>query len=62
MKPGDEWTISLCRWHHARQHQIGEGSFESAYGIDMIALAYEFARLSPALQRYRAKQKKDAAR
>ena len=40
---------------------LGEPAFERVYMIDMKALAKEFADRSPALQRYFAKQKKDAA-
>ena len=47
LKPSDRWTISLCRDHHVEQHQIGEAAFEQRYGIDMRALAEEFARRSP---------------
>ena len=47
MKPSDRWTISLCREHHAEQHQIGEQAFEKCYGIDLVELAHGFARLSP---------------
>lgn len=46
-KPHDFFTISLCRDHHAEQHRIGEASFEKRHGIDMKALAYEFAKASP---------------
>lgn len=51
MKPGDDWTISLCHAHHAEQHQIGEPAFERKYNLDMKALAAEFAAKSPALRR-----------
>jgi hypothetical protein len=47
VKPSDAWTISLCRDHHAEQHQIGERAFEQRHSIDMKALAAEFARKSP---------------
>jgi hypothetical protein len=47
MKPSDRWCISLCREHHAEQHRIGERAFETAAGINMKALAEEFARKSP---------------
>ena len=50
-KPGDQWTISLCLWHHMQQHEEGEPIFQKIHGIDMIALAKEFAAKSP----YRAK-------
>ena len=46
-KPSDKWTISLCRFHHAEQHRIGERAFEDKYSISMAALAMEFARRSP---------------
>lgn len=47
MRPGDYWTISLCRSCHARQHQIGERSFEEETGIDMKWLARQFVNVSP---------------
>lgn len=50
MKPGDQWTISLCggpEGHHTEQHRIGEPEFERRHGIDMKALAREFAQRSP---------------
>ena len=47
IKPGDQWTISLCSSHHLNQHRWGEAWFEQAYLIDMKALAQEFARKSP---------------
>ena len=47
MKPGDQWVISLCMEHHATQHNAGESQFEKVYGIDMKALAQEFAQASP---------------
>lgn len=46
-KPSDKWTISLCREHHTLQHAVGERTFEATFGIDMKALAQEFARKSP---------------
>lgn len=50
IKPGDDWVISLCSYHHRRQHVIGERAFELAHGIDMKALAREFASKSPKLK------------
>jgi hypothetical protein len=47
LKPSDKWTISLCRDHHAEQHRIGETAFEKRHGLDLFALAEEFARRSP---------------
>lgn len=56
-KPSDWWTLPLCgpAWvegvlvegHHREQHRIGEPAFERKYGIDMKAIAREFARQSP---------------
>lgn len=46
-KASDWFTISLCRDHHSEQHRIGEQSFQKAHGIDMHALAAEFAQKSP---------------
>ena len=51
VKPSDNWTISLCVTCHAEQHTLGEPQFETKYGIDMKALAREFAAKSPALRR-----------
>ena len=39
--------IGLCWNHHREQHQIGQGSFEDRHGIDLDAIAAEFARTSP---------------
>lgn len=46
-KPDDWNTLSLCRWHHAEQHNIGEASFEAKHGIDLRELADLFAKESP---------------
>jgi hypothetical protein len=55
MKPGDDWTISLCATCHAIQHQVGEAEFERRAGIDMKALAREFAAKSPHHDKLRRK-------
>jgi hypothetical protein len=47
IKPSDRWVISLCRECHSRQHQIGEESFEKAWGINLKALAEAFFKGSP---------------
>ena len=47
LKPSDKWCISLCRDHHLEQHQIGERAFELRHGLDLKALAEEFAARSP---------------
>jgi hypothetical protein len=45
--PHDIFGVSLCRVHHAEQHRMGAGAFGDKYGIDLWALAAEFARRSP---------------
>lgn len=47
LKPADRWCISLCAWHHAEQHRIGERTFSNKYDFDLAELASEFARSSP---------------
>lgn len=56
IKPSDKWTISLCKTCHARQHQIGETSFEHAWGIDLKAMAEAFYKASPHRSKLEAKQ------
>jgi hypothetical protein len=51
LKPGDDWTISLCAGHHREQHQRGEVHFEWTYGFNMVLKAMEFAQKSPKLRR-----------
>ena len=47
IKPSDRWCISLCKAHHAEQHQIGEPAFERRYGIGLKSLAERFFKASP---------------
>lgn len=47
IKPSDRWCVSLCSYHHAEQHRIGERAFELRYDLDLGELAKEFARRSP---------------
>lgn len=44
-KPDDFRTVSLCRAHHQRQHEVGERSFWA--GIDVEALIDAFCQQSP---------------
>ncbi len=44
-KPDDWRTVSLCRVHHAQQHEVGERSFWA--GIDVEALIDAFCNASP---------------
>ncbi len=46
-KPGDEWLVAACRTHHAEMHSRGDVSFERKYGVNLAALALEFAASSP---------------
>jgi hypothetical protein len=47
LKPHDAFGVSLCRHHHVEQHSLGVDAFDRKYGIDLWALAAEFARRSP---------------
>jgi uncharacterized protein (DUF2237 family) len=47
LKPGDNWCISLCRFHHGELHHLGEATFAQFNGIDLLELAEEFAVKSP---------------
>ena len=46
-KPHDVFGVSLCRHHHVEQHSLGVAAFDRKYGIDLWALAGEFAQRSP---------------
>ena len=65
-KPHDVFGVSLCRDHHVEQHSLGIEAFERKHGIDLLALAVEFARRSPdadmraALKLVRAEELADA--
>ena len=47
LKPSDRWCVSLCSYHHAEQHRLGEWRFEAKYQLNLIGLAEGFARRSP---------------
>ena len=46
-RPHDVFGVSLCRLHHDEQHRMGADALGDKYGIDLWALAAEFARRSP---------------
>lgn len=49
-KPSDWFIVSMCGGpdgHHSEQHRIGEKSFAIKHGVDLHALAAEFASASP---------------
>lgn len=60
-KASDFYTISLCSFHHRYdQHIHGEEEFGRRHGIDLHALAAEFAVASPkAADIRRNKQERD---
>lgn len=50
-KSGDNFATALCADHHREYHTIGKSAFEAKYGLDMLALAAEFASISPPLKK-----------
>lgn len=44
-RPDDWRTVSLCKAHHTRQHEVGERTFWA--GMDVEALIEDFIRTSP---------------
>ena len=44
-RPDDYRAVSLCKAHHARQHEVGERTFWA--GIDVEALIEAFCKASP---------------
>lgn len=47
IKPHDAWGVSLCFVHHSEQHRTGDITFSEKHGINLLQLAFEFARKSP---------------
>ena len=47
LKPSDRWCLSLCTFHHAEQHRIGERRFETKHGICLADIAELFSQRSP---------------
>jgi hypothetical protein len=43
MKPGDEWLVPLCDFHHKMGHQKGWKTFERRHGVEMQILAKAYA-------------------
>lgn len=54
-KPDDSFAVSLCSAHHAESHRTGEATFQTRHGIDLLALAREFAARSPHRDKLRRK-------
>lgn len=46
VKPGDLFTVSMCRRHH-RESEKNEAAWGADMGIDVLAVALEFASKSP---------------
>jgi hypothetical protein len=40
-KPGDEFTVPMCRRHHSYQHRGSETQFWASLGIDPLKIAEE---------------------
>jgi hypothetical protein len=45
-KPDDTYVVSMCRKHH-RESEKREGAWGREMGLDVLALALEFASKSP---------------
>ena len=46
-KPSDEFAVPLCGCAHRTLHDIGEVTFQSRYGVDLLATAAKLWRVSP---------------
>lgn len=55
-KPGDNFVLPLCSYHHRMQHVVGEAEFERVFAINMKAIAEGLWRASPARKRMEAKE------
>lgn len=47
LKPGSEWTVPLCEFHHMVGHTRGWVTFQMEHGIDLRALSIRLAEASP---------------
>lgn len=47
IKPSDQFSVAMCLHHHSAQHAYGEREFERISGLDLRALAEQFASHSP---------------
>lgn len=46
-KPHDWFCFPACAMHHQQAHRVGELTFQTAYGLDLRAIALGLARQSP---------------
>lgn len=55
---GDETVVPLCQFHHAQLDSPGwsQARFESAYNVDLRAIAADLWQRSPAGRKYRMEQ------
>lgn len=60
IKPGDNWAIPLCPYHHRQQHAMGENTFEREYKIDMKKTAADLWARSPHRLRYEQKKRRQS--
>lgn len=56
IKPGDNWVIPLCSYHHALQHKQGEPGFEKVFRIDMKKIAQDLWFRSPHRKKWENRQ------
>lgn len=57
-KPDDWRTVSLCRFHHQQQHNVGERTFWA--GLDVEQLIADFIATSPKRREIEAVQRERA--
>lgn len=46
-KPHDAFTFPACRFHHHKQHTVGEYTFAQMYNVNPLKEALDLARHSP---------------
>ena len=49
-KPHDAFGFPACAYHHKRQHDMGEASFEQLYGVNLLETALALSLQSPDLE------------
>lgn len=45
-KPGDEYTVPMCRTHHEQQHKGSEKRFWEGIGLDPVSVALRLFKLT----------------
>ena len=57
IKAPDSDAVPLCATHHALGHAIGWGTFAGRYGVDLLAAAARFWRISPHRKKWEDRDK-----